>query len=207
MIRTFFHPRDVFGKWTVLEYAKGSHARVKCTCSCGTVQHVLAYNLKGQSNPGCKKCKNGRIPICPTLQKHPSYLRILKKISDIFKRCYNIKSDHFHRYGGRGIKVHPPWHTDKKSMIQYLASLSGWDDPSLQIDRIDNDGDYAPGNLRFVTRSANMLNRQGLVDGKRTEGTCERCENTFIRRKTHQRFCGVICRNRTNVDSMRTTNE
>lgn len=158
-IRVVFNKGDVFGKWTVLEYVQGSHAKVKCKCSCGTIQYVRAYNLKEQNNSGCRKCKNTRKPVHPTLQKHPSYLRILGKISDIFRRCYNPKCDHFCYYGERGIGVYPQWHNDRKAMIEYLFSLPGYDDPSLQIDRINNNKDYAPGNLRFVTRSINMLNR------------------------------------------------
>jgi len=203
-VKTFFNPGDVLGKWTVLESAQGSRARVKCKCSCGTVKDVLAYNLRGRKNSGCRKCKSTRKPVYSGLQTHPEYLRILRKISDIFRRCYNPKCDHFYHYGSRGIGVYLPWHTDRKAMMRYLTSLHGWDDPLLQIDRIDNDGDYCPGNLRFVTRSVNILNRKKLVDGKRTKGYCEKCDDLFIRKKTHQRFCCITCRNKAIADARRT---
>ena len=155
-----FHPGDVFGKWTVIEYAAGSHAKVKCGCSCGTTQYVSGHSLTRKENQGCLKCKGGQKYVYPPLKDHPAYPRIIVKIHNIFRRCYNPASDHFEHYGGRGIGVYLPWHKDRAAMVKYITSLPGWDDPALQLDRENNDGDYAPGNLRFVSRSVNILNRR-----------------------------------------------
>jgi hypothetical protein len=47
--------------------------------------------------------------------------------------------------------------------LRYLVGLDGWDQPALQLDRIDNNGGYVPGNLRFVTRSVNMANKRRIT--------------------------------------------
>lgn len=75
-----------------------------------------------------------------------------------FGRCYDPANRGYPNYGGRGINVHAPWHDDRASFLAYLMSLPGWDDPKAEIDRIDNERGYEPGNLRFVNRRIQMRN-------------------------------------------------
>jgi hypothetical protein len=70
-------------------------------------------------------------------------------------RCERISDRFYHNYGGRGISVCTEWH-DSSTFIQW-AKCHGWKE-GLQIDRIDNDGNYSPDNCRFVTRKANCRN-------------------------------------------------
>jgi len=63
-------------------------------------------------------------------------------------------------YGGRGIDVSEKWVNDRSSFLEYVQTLPGWDNPDLQLDRIDNDGNYEPGNIRFVTCSVNASNKR-----------------------------------------------
>jgi hypothetical protein len=52
------------------------------------------------------------------------------------------------------------WCADQVAFVAYLMTLDGWDNDGLVIDRIDNDGHYEPGNLRFVTRSVSQRNKR-----------------------------------------------
>jgi hypothetical protein len=70
-------------------------------------------------------------------------------------RCNNPSDIYYHNYGGRGIAVCNEWQ-DASTFIAW-ALANGWEE-GLQIDRIDNDGNYEPGNCRFVTRSENCRN-------------------------------------------------
>jgi hypothetical protein len=88
--------------------------------------------------------------------------RLLDRISAIIVRCTNPKAQTYPDYGGRGITVYPQWAENRVAFLRYLVSLDGWDKPQLQLDRIDNDKGYEPGNLRFVTRSANMSNKRKI---------------------------------------------
>jgi hypothetical protein len=83
---------------------------------------------------------------------------LLIRVRDIIRRCGDPRCKNFPTYGGRGIKVHPGWVADKLAFVEYLMTLPGHDDRSLFIDRIDNDGHYEPGNLRFVTPAVSRLN-------------------------------------------------
>lgn len=85
------------------------------------------------------------------LRAHPLY----KIWVGIKTRCQNPKYHAFHRYGGRGISVAPIW-DDPAEFIRWGID-SGWRS-GLQIDRIDNNGDYSPENCRFVTVTENSRN-------------------------------------------------
>lgn len=71
-------------------------------------------------------------------------------------RCSSPKNRFYQRYGGRGISVCERWRHSFKAFIEDMGRR-----PFLgaQIDRINNDGNYEPGNCRWVTRLVNTRNR------------------------------------------------
>lgn len=74
--------------------------------------------------------------------------------SNMKKRCTNPNTPEWEHYGGRGISVCEQWLNSFESFYKYMG-----DPPEgLTIDRIDNDGNYEPGNVRwadYVTQSLN----------------------------------------------------
>lgn len=111
------------------------------------------------------------------------------RVSDIYRRCLDPKHRQYKHYGGRGIGVYAPWlegvaediaensrrrsesgprtrmrnrPAGKVAFLQYLVSLPGCDDFTLQLDRIENNRGYEPGNLRFATRTENINNRRTI---------------------------------------------
>lgn len=71
-------------------------------------------------------------------------------------KCTDVNGVQYHRYGDRGICVQFP---TQKAFAEYLRTLPGWDEADLWLDRTDNAGHYAPGNLRYVTPSESTCNR------------------------------------------------
>lgn len=82
------------------------------------------------------------------------------RVNAAINRCTNPGHSRYRDYGGRGICVCVEWLEDRIKFAEYLMSLPGWDDESLVIDRINNDGNYVPGNLRFVSRSESNRNQR-----------------------------------------------
>ncbi len=78
------------------------------------------------------------------------------RYSHMKERCYNKNSKSYKRYGGRGIKVCDEWKNSYQSFKDW-ALKNGYQD-GLEIDRIDNEGDYSPDNCRFVTKKENLRN-------------------------------------------------
>jgi hypothetical protein len=71
-------------------------------------------------------------------------------------RCYDSSYHSFHRYGGRGIQVCPRWHTYQ---LFKLDMYGDWE-RGLTLDRINNDGHYEPGNVRWLPASENKKSKK-----------------------------------------------
>lgn len=70
-------------------------------------------------------------------------------------RCLNPAFHSYRRYGGRGITICPEW---RHSFAAFLRDM-GTCPPGRSLDRINNDGNYEPGNCRWATFSEQMQNR------------------------------------------------
>lgn len=74
------------------------------------------------------------------------------------KRCLSKGNKDYKNYGGRGIQICQEWLDDKYSFFKW--SYENNYRPDLEIDRIDNDGNYEPSNCRYITRQENRNNRR-----------------------------------------------
>lgn len=74
----------------------------------------------------------------------------------MISRCTYASGAEYHRYGGRGITVCDEWRNSQDSFLSWATS-SGYES-GLEIDRIDNDGNYEPSNCRWVTSMVNTQN-------------------------------------------------
>lgn len=105
----------------------------------------------------CRQCKSRQAKLySKTLS---GYLR--NKFSHIKQRCNNPKNPYYKWYGKRGIECR---FTNANSFILWVTSILGYDTleklKGLDTDRIDNNGHYEVGNIRFVTHKENCHNRR-----------------------------------------------
>lgn len=72
----------------------------------------------------------------------------------MWARCRNPKHPSYHNYGARGISVYEAW----QDVAVFLAHIGPRPSPLHSLDRIDNNGNYEPGNVRWATASTQMNN-------------------------------------------------
>jgi len=135
-----------FSRWTALgkeKVDKKGRLRWFCRCDCGTTRWVAADSL---ISGGTRSC--GCLRVDSATRHGLRYHKLYKVWIDMKSRCSNPKNKRYKNYGGRGIKVCDRW---LNSFATFLSDMGEKSNPSLHIDRINNDGNYEHGNCRFVT--------------------------------------------------------
>lgn len=183
---TSFARGQEFGRWTVdgdLE-SQGKRRFVWCRCRCGSRKRIRTDALGSGDTLSCgcwAKELNAKAHTKSNLSRTSIY-RIWWHIID---RCYNPECHAYDNYGARGIKMHDRWKQSVNAFSEDIKSEIG-ERPSgeHELDRIDNDGNYEPGNVRWADRPTQVRNRRVTITltlGDTTRSMAEWSEITGIK--------------------------
>ena len=157
-----------FGRLHVKSRAPNSaegRARWICSCDCGATTTVLGTHLRSGRTVscGCYHREVARGAVLPGACRTAAYKhghtkdrrgsRTWVVWSSMRQRCSNPKVRNYDRYGGRGISVCSRW----QEFENFLSDMGEAPD-GMTLDRIDPDGNYEPGNCRWVSPTVQARN-------------------------------------------------
>jgi ribosomal protein S16 len=156
--RIVIAPGTRYGRLTIIGWG-GMNAAGRCTwrclCDCGTEALVAGGQLRAGlvKSCGCLMREQTRAMTKHGMHRSPEY----RTWAAIIQRCHNPKSSAHEFYGGRGISVCGAW---RRSFVAFYADIGPKPSRAHTLERVRNDGDYEPGNVRWATMHEQARNRR-----------------------------------------------
>jgi hypothetical protein len=146
---------DVFSKLTVVaEVRVEGRKRFTCVCACGKITTPTASDLVTGNTKSCG-CLRGQSNITHGDCKNRKDSSLYKRWQHMKSRCLNPNNKRYADYGGRGIQICEEW----LSFSNYKRDV-GNPPEGCSLDRINNDGNYEPSNVRWATSKEQSNNRR-----------------------------------------------
>lgn len=162
-----------YGRWKVLR-RDGSCSKPRgvslweCRCECGTVRVLRSDSLKTSKSCGCLQrevARKGAKDLYLRRRKFPSPTKThgmsgtkeYRAWHQMIQRCHNPKNPTYERYGAIGISVCQQW---RDSFAAFFADMGPCPSAKHTIDRRRSEGNYEPGNCRWLPANQQSRNRR-----------------------------------------------
>lgn len=127
----------------------------RCICECGQERTVITADLRNGHSTSCG-CKRGTGITHINGKMHPLWTIWI----NMKRRCSDPANKNFKDYGGRGVTVCERWLQFEFFMADLVANIGQRPSMKHTLDRIDNDGNYELGNVRWATAKEQRRNQR-----------------------------------------------
>jgi len=156
---------QTYGRLTVVRYEGRSENGRRlwlCECECGNTKVIDGGELRRGNVRSCG-CLSSEMARDRLLTHGMSRTKIYREWNKMKQRCNGKNLRDYRDYAERGIKVCDRWVNDFQSFYDDVSKLPNFKEPGYSLDRIDNDGDYEPGNVRWADSITQANNRRNNV--------------------------------------------
>lgn len=154
---------EKFGRLTIVEVSSDRpRVYMVCLCNCGNHRTVRRDHLRSGRTSSCGcwhdeaavlvNTKHGHTPRSGPTVEYRAWCNMID-------RCYRISNKRYVNYGGRGITVSPGWRHDFSAFFAHVGRRPA---AKMSIDRIDVNGNYEPGNVRWATPAMQARNVRNI---------------------------------------------
>lgn len=157
---------QVFGRLTVVSLGtpyvspKGTkYRRWLCKCECGNTTEVRPYALKQGSTTSCGCVHKEVSAKNATTHGLGTSGYLYRAWCEMKQRCYNPNKSNCEHYKTKGIIVSPLWINDYQAFHNYVEANLGERPEGYSLDRINNNGNYEPGNIRWASKATQRQNQ------------------------------------------------
>ena len=149
-------PGDRYGRLVLKEHVASSKkgAVWLCACDCGDNTIIPSGSFRSGNTRSCG-CLFSEQARRQAVTHGMSRTGMYRRWCAMIKRCENPRDKAYKHYGARGIEVCKEW---RESFEAFLEDVGECPQPGYSLDRINNDGNYEPGNVRWATQSQQVNN-------------------------------------------------
>src|SRR4030095_15427246 len=158
---------------------------ILCRCDCGAEKWIRIYPLVYGRSRSC-----GVYARSWTVARHTKHGLTNHPVRGVWKamiaRCYNPSNRYFQHYGGRGITVCDRWIGSPQGLLNFMEDM-GQRPEGLELERIDNDGNYEPLNCKWATRvdqCNNMRSNRRIYLGGIIKTMAQWCRDLKLNQQT-----------------------
>lgn len=154
-----------FGRLIVVELVgkdKEHRALWRCQCDCGNECIKSSKHLTPNGTKSCG-CLISEVTIARSTTHEMSYTKIHQTWARMKQRCFDLNFIGYEYYGGRGITVCEEWCNDFQAFFDYVSKLEHFGEEGYSLDRINVNGNYEPGNVRWATAKEQARNKRTTI--------------------------------------------